>query len=291
LVQFRSPDWEDYALLDSGDGYKLERFGRYTLIRPELTAAWRPAAPKAQWNAADAVYGTRGKGKRGRWTCRRAVESPWTMRYKRLFFRVAITSSRHVGVFPEHAVHWDWMGARIAEAGRSIRALTLFCYTGLATLAASMAGAAVTHVDASRRAVTVGRENQTLSGLEDRPIRWIVDDALKFVRREARRGARYDAIVMDPPRFGRGPKGEVWEFFECFPSLCEACRQVLSDRPLFLLLTAYAKRASAPELVRAMQGMMAGHAGGIEAGELVTLEQSAGRVLSQSLSIRWLADR
>jgi 23S rRNA (cytosine1962-C5)-methyltransferase len=187
-------------------------------------------------------------------------------------------------------VHWDWIGERSAEAGRPIRVLTLFCYTGLATLAAALAGASVTHVDASRRAVRVGRENQALCGLEDRPIRWIVDDALQFVRREARRGVRYDAIVMDPPKFGRGPRGEVWEFFTSFPLLCEACRDVLSDRPLFILLTAYAKRASAPELCRAIGGMMKGFSGSISAGELTTVERSAERVIAHSLSVRWLAD-
>jgi 23S rRNA (cytosine1962-C5)-methyltransferase len=291
LLTFRSPDWEDYALLDSGDGYKLERFGPYMLIRPESLATWRPALPKERWDTADAAYEWTDRGERGRWTFFRPVESPWMLRYKRLSFRVAITSSRHIGVFPEHAVHWDWMGERIAGAGRPIRVLTLFCYTGLATLAAALAGAKVTHVDASRRAVSVGRENQALSGLKDRPIRWIVDDALQFVRRELRRGVRYDAIVMDPPKFGRGPKGKVWEFFASFPLLCEACRDVLSERPLLVLLTAYAKRASAPELYRAIEGMMNGFSGSISVGELTTVERSAGRVIPHALSVRWLADR
>jgi 23S rRNA (cytosine1962-C5)-methyltransferase len=211
------------------------------------------------------------------------------MRYGRLCFRVELGVSRHVGVFPEHAVHWDWITARVVDAGRPIRVLTLFCYTGLASLAAAMGGAEVTHVDASRRAVSMGRENQALSGLEERPIRWIVDDALKFAQREARRGVRYDAIVMDPPRFGRGPRGEVWEFFKSFPALCVVCRAVLSERPLFVLLTAYAKRASMPELYRAVEQMMEGYEGSTVAGELATVEHSAGRVIPHSLSIRWSA--
>ena len=289
LASCRSPDWEDYALLDSGDGHKLERFGPYTLIRPEALATWRPALPKERWDAAHAAYEFTSRGGQGRWAFRRPVESSWTMRYKRLVFRVDISTSRHVGVFPEHAVQWDWIDEQIAGAGRPIRVLTLFCYTGLATLAAASAGASVTHVDASRRAVGVGRENQALSSLEDRPIRWIVEDALKFVRREARRGVRYDAIVMDPPKFGRGPKGKVWEFFGSFPSLCQACRGVLSEQPLFVLLTAYAKRASAPELYGAIEGMMAGYGGSVAAGELTTVERSAGRVIRHSLSIRWSA--
>jgi 23S rRNA (cytosine1962-C5)-methyltransferase len=291
LVPFRSPDWEDYALLDSGDERKLERFGPYTLIRPEPLAMWPPALARERWQDAHAAYEIASGGERGRWAFRRPVESPWTMGYKHLEFRVGITTSRHIGIFPEHAVHWDWIGEQVARAGRPIRALTLFCYTGLATLAATAAGAEVTHVDASRRAVSVGRENQALSGLEERPIRWIVDDALKFVRREARRGVRYDAIVLDPPKFGRGPKGEVWEFFRSFSLLCEACRGVLSERPLFVLLTAYAKRASAPELYFAIEEMMTGFTGVIVAGELATIERSAGRLIPHSLSIRWLAER
>jgi 23S rRNA (cytosine1962-C5)-methyltransferase len=291
LVPFRSPDWEDYALLDSGDEQKLERFGPYTLIRPEPLATWPPALPKGRWDAAHAAYELTGKEAQGRWKVRHPIESPWTMRYKHLVFRVDLTTSRHVGVFPEHAVHWDWIGKQVSGAGRPIRVLTLFCYTGLATLSAALPGAEVTHVDASRRAVSVGRENQALSGLEDRPVRWIVDDALQFVRREARRGARYDAIVMDPPQFGRGPRGEVWEFFKSFPLLCEACRTVLSERPLFVLLTAYARRASAPDLVRAIEEMMTGYGASTVAGELATVERSAGRVIPHSLSIRWSTER
>jgi 23S rRNA (cytosine1962-C5)-methyltransferase len=291
LASYRSPDWEDYALLDSGDGRKLERFGPYTLIRPESLVTWRPAWPKERWDAAHATYEFTGKSEQGQWTFRQPVESPWTMCYKRLVFRVEIAASRHIGVFPEHAVQWDWIGEQISGAGRPIRVLTLFCYTGLATLAAALPGASVTHVDASRRAVSVGRENQALSGLEDRSVRWIVDDALKFVRREARRGVCYEAIVMDPPRFGRGPKGEVWKFFQGFPALCKACHEILSERPLFVLLTAYARRASAPELYGVIEGMMAEFSGSIAAGELATVERSAGRVIPHSLSIRWLADR
>jgi 23S rRNA (cytosine1962-C5)-methyltransferase len=289
LVSFRSPGWRDYALLDSGDGRKLERFGPYTLVRPESLATWRRALPQADWDAADAVFEPVGKAGQGKWMTRHPVESPWQMRYRQLVFRVELSASRHVGVFPEHAVHWDWIRDCVSEAGRPTRMLTLFCYTGLASLAAAQGGAEVTHVDASRRAVSMGRDNQTLSGLHDRPIRWIVDDAVRFVQREERRGARYDAIVLDPPKFGRGPKGEVWEFFKFFPTLCAACRAVLSENPLFILLTAYAKRASAPDLRRAIEDMMVGWTGSLVVGELETVEQSVGRVLPHSLSIRWSA--
>jgi 23S rRNA (cytosine1962-C5)-methyltransferase len=294
VISFHSPDWEEYELLDSGDGYKLERFGPYSLIRPESHATWRPALPRGTWDAAHAAYRTMGQGSRGRWEFRKPVESPWIMRYKGLRFRVQVSASRHLGVFPEHAVHWDWIGQQVAAAGRPVRVLTLFCYTGLATLAAAQAGAHVTHVDASRRAIAIARENQALSGLEDRPIRWIADDVYKFVQREGRRGVRYDGMVMDPPKFGRGPKGETWEFFKSFPILCDACRALLSDRPLFVLLTAYAGRAVrslAPDLCRVIEGMMAGLGGDTVIGELVTIERSAGRVLPHSLSVRWMERR
>jgi 23S rRNA (cytosine1962-C5)-methyltransferase len=290
LTSFRSPNWRDYALLDSGEGHKLERFGAYTLVRPEPCAIWRRALPADVWYGAHAVFQPSDKGEGGKWVLRHQIESPWMIQYRDLRFRVELTGSRHIGVFPEHAVHWDWLKARVAAAGRPARVLTLFCYTGLASLAATLGGAAVTHVDASRRAVRLGRENQALSDLKDAPIRWIVDDALKFARRECRRGAHYDAIVLDPPKFGRGPKGEVWEFFRDLPALCEACQGILSDRPLFILLTAYAKRAAALELQGLVADMMAGHAGRLVAGELQTEEQSAGRVISHSLSVRWAAE-
>ena len=289
IVSFRSPDWEEYELLDSGDGHKLERFGPYSLIRPEPDATWHPTLPGRTWDAAHAAYRAVGRGSRGRWEFRKPIASPWVMRYKRLRFCVEIRASRHLGVFPEHAVHWDWIEGQIGAAGRPIQVLTLFGYTGLATLAAAQAGAGVTHVDASRRAIATARENQALSGLEDRPIRWIVDDALQFVQRERRRGVRYDGMIMDPPRFGRGPRGEVWEFFRSFPALCDACQAILSDRPLFVLLTAYARRASAPDLYRAIKEMMAGFDGDTVAGQLVAVQRSTGRVLPHSLSIRWSA--
>ncbi len=289
LVSFHSAGWRDYQLLDSGDGFKLERFGPYTLIRPEPLAAWPRALPRQCWDEAHAEFFASARGERGRWTFRRPVDSPWVMAYKGLRFQVQITASRHLGVFPEHAVQWDWIAGQIRRAGRPIRVLTLFSYTGLATLAAAAASAQVTHVDAARGAVDAARQNQALSGLEDRPVRWIVDDALKFVQREARRGGRYDALVMDPPRFGRGPKGEVWEFFRHFPPLCAACRAVLSDAPLFVLLTAYAKRASTPELRRLIAGMVEGFGGDLVAGQLVTRPRGGGRTLPHSLTVRWSA--
>ena len=183
-----------------------------------------------------------------------------------LRFNVMATPGRHLGVFPETASHWDWMAGLIQEAGRPIKVLNLFGYTGLATLAAAAAGASVTHVDASKKSVGWARENQSLSGLEQRPIRWIVDDAMKFVQREGRRGSRYDGIILDPPKFGRGPKGEVWEVYKSLPDLLESCKEVLGDKPLFVALTVYAVRASAIHLYYALQELMKGRSGKIGFG-------------------------
>ena len=197
------------------------------------------------------------------------------------------TPGRHLGVFPEVAAHWDWCSELIARSKEQPNILNLFGYTGLATLAAAKAGAKVTHVDASKKSVSWARDNQALSNLADKPIRWIVDDALKFVQREARRGAKYDGIILDPPKFGRGPKGEVWEVYKSLPTLLETCRDCLSNDPLFVVTTIYAVRASAIHVAQAMEDMMSGFGGKIEMGELVTREQSAGRLLSQAVYARW----
>jgi 23S rRNA (cytosine1962-C5)-methyltransferase len=199
------------------------------------------------------------------------------------------TPGRHLGVFPEVAAHWDWMAGLVRGADRPVSVLNLFGYTGLASLAVAAAGAKVTHVDASKKSVAWARENQELSRLGGKPIRWIVDDALKFVERDVRRGTKYDGIVLDPPKFGRGPKGEIWEVYKSLPDLFSACRAVLSDRPLFVVTTVYAVRASAIHVGQAMDEMMRGFKGEMERGELVTREKSAGRLLSQAVFARWSA--
>lgn len=280
-------DWKDYVLLDSGDGRKLERFGPYTFIRSEPRAMWRPALASRVWEAADAVFQLTGEESGGRWQFRRELPSTWIMQYKGLRFEAQATASRHMGVFPEQAVHWDWIAAQIKAAKRPARVLNLFGYTGLATLAAAQAGAEVTHVDAAKRAITQARRNQELSGLAQRPIRWIVEDALKYLEREVRRGARYEGLILDPPKFGRGTGGKVWEFFEHFPELLDTCRKLLSPAPLFVVITAYAVPASALYLYHALEERVAGLSGRVTAGELVTVEQSAGRQLSQAIFARW----
>lgn len=287
-----SPDWTDYELLDSGHGLKLERYGPYKFVRPEHQAIWTPALPKSEWEAAHATFKTTGGESGGAWEYHKNVKPTWIMNYKGLRFRAHTSGSRHVGVFPEQACHWDWIGEQIQNSGRPLgedgpQILNLFGYTGLATLAAARAGARVTHVDASKKVIQIGQENQHLSDLDHQPVRWLVDDAFKFVRREVRRGSKYDGIILDPPKFGRGPQGQVWEFFESLPNLLQDCRAILSDHPLFVVLTAYAIRASALSAFYALQEMVSSLGGRIESGELVLVEKSAQRILSTAIFARW----
>jgi 23S rRNA (cytosine1962-C5)-methyltransferase len=299
-----SPNWSDYALLDSGDGLKLERFGPYTFVRPEVQAMWSRVLPEKDWMQAHAVFQPTGEESGGHWQFKKKVAEKWEMGYplppsvplfsegkwgdgRGMRFWAMTTPGRHLGVFPECAAHWDWCADLIQGARRPIKVLNLFGYTGLATLAAAAAGGQVTHVDASKKSVAWARENQALSGLTEKPVRWIVDDALKFVQREVRRGNMYDGILLDPPKFGRGPKGEVWEVYKSLPNLLEACRQVLSEKPLFVIATVYAVNASAIHVGQALQEMMSGFEGQVESGELVTREVSAGRLLSQAVYARW----
>ncbi len=290
----KAPTWQDYELIDSGRGAKLERYGTYTFVRPEHQAVWQPRLPAERWEAAHAVFEPTGEESGGRWRIDKPVKTPWKMSYKGLRFLAFTANSRHMGVFPEQAVHWDWctekIASRLAKSAAPLRVLNLFGYTGLATLAAAQAGAQVTHVDASKKSILLARENQTLSGLGDRPIRWLVDDAFKFVRREVRRGSQYEGIILDPPKFGRGPQGQVWELFESLPELLQNCRQLLSPQPSFVVLTAYAIRASALSVYYAMQEMVQGLDGELETGEMALVEQSAKRLLSTAIFARWSAD-
>ena len=287
-----SPNWKDYALLDSGNGLKLERFGPYTFVRPEVQAMWSPALPEKDWAAADAVFQPTGEESGGHWNVKSKLPDQWEMQYQltsgaMLRFIAMTTPGRHLGVFPEVAAHWDWMAEQISQNEKQKKVLNLFGYTGLASLACAAAGAQVTHVDASKKSVGWARENQALSGLSDKPVRWLVDDALKFVQREARRGTRYDGIILDPPKFGRGPKGEVWEVYKSLPRLLDACRELLSPKPLFVVLTIYAVQASAIHAGQALADTLKGFGGSVEQGELVTRERSAGRLLSQAVYARW----
>jgi 23S rRNA (cytosine1962-C5)-methyltransferase len=281
--------WVDYELADSGHGLKLERFGPYCLIRPEARAAWHPSLPKKVWEDARAVFeGPRSHDGSG-WRFRAPLEPRWEISYRNLRFWVRPSPSGHIGVFPEQSCHWDWMVELIERAGRPVRVLNLFGYTGLATLAAASAGASLVHIDASRKTVAWARENAALSGLQDSPIRWIVDDAPAFVRREARRGSRYDGFIVDPPPYGRGPAGETWRLERDLPILLGQCRGLLSERPLFTVVTAYATRAAPHWLHQALAAAFADAGGSMAGGELALLERSAGHPLPTAIFARWTA--
>jgi 23S rRNA (cytosine1962-C5)-methyltransferase len=281
-----SPAWQEYELLDSGNSQKLERFGDQILIRPEAEAIWKPALDSKDWQKAGAIFQPAPEENGGHWQFRKPIPHEWQLGYHDLRCMIRLSNSRHVGIFPEQAAQWEFI-RNCACQQPGARILNLFGYTGLATLAATAGGAQVTHVDASRKAIGWAKENQDLSGLQSKPIRWIVDDALKFVQREARRGSLYDGIILDPPKFGRGPKGEVWEFYALLPVLLEACHQVLSHNPVFLLITAYAVKASSLTLGTALSSLMKDHVGSTCMGELVLTDSSANRPVSKAVFALW----
>lgn len=280
--------WKDYELLDSGNGLKFERFGKYKLVRPDPQALWSPHLAASQWQQAD-VFFERTQADEGKWVFRKPVADQWLMHYQNLSFWVKFTAFKHTGVFPEQAANWQWFGQKIKEAGRPLKVLNLFGYTGLAGLAAAANGANVTHVDASKPALAWARDNQVASGLQNRPIRWILDDVVKFVAREVRRGNKYDGIIMDPPVFGHGPGGEVWKFNQSFPALVQACQQILTEKPLFFLVNAYAISASSLMLGNVLEDALHSYKGAFSYGELVLEEAGSKRLLSTGIFGRWEA--
>lgn len=232
-----SESWEDFELIDCGDGEKLERWGKYYLVRPDPQAIWSSPRNHPKWKDFDARYHRSSSGG-GQWEIR-SVPASWTVRYKNLGFVVKPMNFKHTGLFPEQASNWDFIMDTVSRAGRKANILNMFAYTGGATVAAAAAGAAVCHVDAARGMVTQARENTALSGLSDAPVRWIVDDCTKFLLREIRRGRRYDAIIMDPPSYGRGPTGEIWKLEDKLFEFLNLCLDVLSDNPLFVIINSY----------------------------------------------------
>jgi len=288
IILTSSPDWKDYQLLDSGDGKTLERFGKYLLIRPRPQAIWSKALPSSEWKKANAILVEEKQEYGGKWNILNPMEKSWKINYKDLTFQLQLSSSRHVGIFPEQATHWDWIREHIEASIKPFRVLNLFGYSGAATLAAAAAGAEVTHVDSSKHAITWANQNTKLSKLEDKPIRWIAEDALKFVKREARRGNTYQGIIMDPPKFGRGSSGEVWDFFKRIPELIEASQSILAKDARFVVMTAYAITASAVVTHQAVEQMV-GKKGKLESGELVSIDESAGHVISHAIYTRWSA--
>jgi 23S rRNA (cytosine1962-C5)-methyltransferase len=278
--------WADHALLDSGDGRKLERYGRYRFIRPEPQAMWAPRLP--EWDAdGEFVPGSDEEGG-GRWAFAREVPPEgWPLGWNEVRFTAQCTPFRHLSFFPDMAPVWDWMRGRLAGADEA-QTLNLFGYTGVGTLALSACGP-VTHVDASKKSVAQARANAELSGMEERPIRWLVDDAGKFVAREVRRSRRYDGIILDPPKFGRGPKGETWRIEEGLAPLVADCRQLLDADSRFLFLTVYAVRMSSLALGGLLAEAFAGLPGRIEHGDLALREErEGGRLLPTAIFARWV---
>lgn len=270
--------WNEYELLDSGDGYRLERFGQYKVVKPDPQAIWKRSLPKDEWDGADAIF------EKDVWI-KKDVPDKWLVKYHDLSFYARLTPFKHTGIFPEQHLHWDYIKDAVTKNNASSQILNLFAYTGVASLAAAAAGASVTHVDASRPAITWAHENQELSNLSEKPIRWILDDVTRFVEKEVRRGKKYEGIIMDPPIYGHGPNGEVWDFPKSFPKLIELCSQLLSDKPLFIIVNAYAISASSIMLENVLRDYL--KEGTIEIGELALKEKSAGRLLSTGIFAKW----
>ena len=285
----RTTAWDDYALLDSGDGRKLERYGPYKVVRPEPQCLWPPRLPAQVWDSADAVFDPTDEEDAGRWRFQGKPKETWPMAWRQARFNARFTAFRHLAFFPEQAANWDWLETRIRSLTEQPRVLNLFGYTGVASLVCAAAGAAVTHVDASKKAIGWARENAELSGLDDRPIRWICEDARRYVQREVRRGSQYEGIILDPPKYGRGPTGEVWRLFEDLPELSALCAQLLSDKASFLILNAYAARISGAALASLIAERLDGRGGTVEWGELALSEDSGERDIGLSFYARWSA--
>ena len=282
-------NWKDYELLDCGDGEKLERWGRQILVRPDPQAIWEAPRRSSAWQNPDARY-LRSNTGGGHWE-RRKLPEQWTVNYGELMFNVKPMNFKHTGLFPEQAVNWDFAMNKIRSAGRPIQVLNLFAYTGAATVACAAAGASVCHVDAAKGMVAWAKENARSSGLADAPIRWIVDDCAKFVEREIRRGRRYDAIIMDPPSYGRGPSGEVWKLEQNLYPFVKLCAGVLSDNPLFVILNSYTTGLAPSVLGYILNLLVSGTYGGhTECAELGLPVTETGMALPCGATGRWIAD-
>ena len=281
--------WDDYALIDSGLGRKLERYGQVRVVRPEPQCLWRPRLDESVWAAADAVFDSSDEEDAGRWRTTRPPPESWPLAWGDARFHARLTPFRHLAFFPEQAANWAWMTEVVRASPRPLKILNLFGYTGVASLALAAAGAQVTHVDASKKAIAWAKDNAALSNLST--VRWICEDARKFLQREARRGSRYDGIVLDPPKYGRGPEGEVWRLFEDLPELAGLAAGLLSDDARFLLLNAYAARLSGLSLAHVMAGELPQRGGLIDWGELALAEDGdGGRALGLSFFARWRSD-
>lgn len=286
---FLATQWKDYELIDAGDGERLERWGKYILRRPDPHVIWPPRLEAPAWRKVDAHYHRSEKGG-GNWEFFSPIPERWVINYGKLRFNVRAMGFKHTGIFPEQAVNWDWMMAKIQSRSGPVRVLNLFAYTGGASVAAAAAGAEVCHVDAAKGMVGMAKENLALSGLGDKPVRFIVDDVLKFVRREQRRNRRYDGIIMDPPSFGRGPKGEVWKIESELYNLVYECSKILSEQPLFFLINSYTDGLTASVMGNMLQLMVKQTYGGSLTFDEVGLPVTAsGLVVPCGACVRWEA--
>ena len=279
-------DWKDYEILDMANGEKLERWKDIVLVRPDPQIIWKSKSFPEKWKNVNAKYNRSNTGG-GYWEYSKKVPTSWQVKYKNLTFNIKPMGFKHTGLFPEQAVNWDWMIEKIQKANREIKVLNLFAYTGGATVACSYAGASVCHVDSSKGMTTWAKENIESSGLKNNPVRFIVDDVVKFVNREIRRGNKYDAIIMDPPSYGRGKNGEVWQFENNIADLVELCMQVLSDDPLFFLINSYTTGISSRVLANLLELNMKNHKGKITSGEIGLPMKNSNLVLPCGIYGRW----
>ena len=280
-------NWKDYKILDMADGQKLEKWGDVILSRPDPQIIWKNRTYPEKWKNINAIY-HRSKTGGGTWEYKKKIPQQWQIKYKELTFNIKPMGFKHTGLFPEQAINWDWMINKIQNSNREIKVLNLFAYTGGATVACSYAGASVCHVDSSKGMVTWAKENIASSGLSERPVRYIVDDVLKFVNREIRRGSKYDAIIMDPPSYGRGANGEVWQFENNIYDLVELCSKVLSDNPLFFLINSYTTGISSKVLENILNLTVAkSHKGKVFSGEIGLPMEESKLILPCGIFGRW----
>lgn len=282
----RSAGWQDYELLDSGNSRKLERFGHIILDRFEPEALWPPKLKSTAWQEAHQRYILDLKKNSGRWEVVKEGQAEWTIKLDQLRIALALSASRHIGIFPEQLENWRWLQEQLLNKNKPARVLNLFAYTGIASLYCAKAGAHVTHVDASRAAIEMAKNNQILSKLQHQQIRWIKEDAMKFISREIRRGVKYDAIILDPPVFGRGPKGEVWKFEKMIEKLLGSIQQILSEKSSLFLLTAYNVNMNINNLEKLVRNQIAFSGERFEFGPISQLEKSGGREINQAIYFR-----
>ncbi|PZQ44467.1 MAG: SAM-dependent methyltransferase [Micavibrio aeruginosavorus] len=282
--------WNDYALLDSGSGRKLERFGKIVVSRPEPQALWEKSLPEQEWAKADATFTNASEKEdddKGSWQQKGKLPETWPVKVEGATMLCRLMTYRHMGLFPEQRPHWHWIASQCKSSTKPLKILNLFAYTGAASLICAANGAEVTHVDASKKAIGWCKENQQASNLNDSKIRWICDDAAAFVAREGRRGNKYDGILLDPPRYGRGPDGEVWKFETDVGPLLSACADLLSDDAKFMILTAYTMRLSSVTLQHMMVDALKGCKGSLDHGELLLADKTGKRPLATSMFCRW----